>query len=178
MIVIKADYLYCYLIRAWQLWFRTAILGLWHVFSGWLSECLRIKPFADFTAFCIFADVYNFLLLVLLPPIYSARISRIQLIHYPCHPLITWCIYIETVYIYNIHSRFATSNISCPSVYCIALSPLWLHILLRSILYSGLAYRLALDFSTSSPYLQRMFFSMEWHQFLLDMFILDITKFS
>nr|DAN16685.1 MAG TPA: hypothetical protein [Bacteriophage sp.] len=51
-----------------------------------------------------------------------------------CHPLITYCIYIETVCTYNIHRSFTTSNISCPSISCIALKSLCLHILLRSIL--------------------------------------------
>ena len=40
-----------------------------------------------------------------------------------------------------------------------------------------LAYRLALDFFTSSPYLQRKIHSIKGHQFLLNMFILDQLSF-
>lgn len=40
-----------------------------------------------------------------------------------------------------------------------------------------LAYRLALDFFTSSPYLQRKIYSIKGHQFLLDMLILNFLNF-
>ena len=40
-----------------------------------------------------------------------------------------------------------------------------------------LAYRLALDFFTSSPYLQRKIHSIKGHQFLLDMLILNFLNF-
>nr|DAJ76274.1 MAG TPA: hypothetical protein [Crassvirales sp.] len=40
-----------------------------------------------------------------------------------------------------------------------------------------MAYRLALDFFTSSPYLQRKIFSMKGHLFLLNMLNLDLLIF-
>nr|DAL65332.1 MAG TPA_asm: orotidine 5'-phosphate decarboxylase [Caudoviricetes sp.] len=41
-----------------------------------------------------------------------------------------------------------------------------------------LAYRLALDFFTLSPYLQRKTYSMKGHQFLLNMLYFKLSKFS
>nr|DAJ73380.1 MAG TPA: hypothetical protein [Caudoviricetes sp.] len=41
-----------------------------------------------------------------------------------------------------------------------------------------LAYRLALDFFTSSSYLQRKIHSMKGHQFLLNMLSFKLSRFS
>ena len=158
---------------------RSPLCGtsFWHIPSGWLSECLRIKPITDFTAFYIFADICNFSVPVLLPPIYSARILGIQPIHFILSPTY------NVLYIHrdSMHTQYTPSfyNIEykLPINFLYCFEPLCLHILLRNILWHGLAHRLALDFFTSGPYLQRKIHPIKGRQFLLNMFILDQLSF-
>lgn len=152
--------------------------GFWHISSGWLSECLRIKPITDFTAFYIFADICNFSVPVLLPPIYSARILGIQPIHFILSPTY------NVLYIHrdSMHTQYTPSfyNIEykLPINFLYCFEPLCLHILLRNILWHGLAHRLALDFFTSGPYLQRKIHPIKGHQFFVKHVYFGSTKFS
>lgn len=153
-IVIKADFLHCFFYSDSQLRLLSTHSANGIRAGGWLSECLRFRAFTDFTA-------YLLLWCLLTSSIYSARILGIQPIHYPCHPLITYCIYIETVYTYNIHSRFTTSNISCPSVYCIALN-LQIYIHCCAMYFTLVSITVGTRFLyLSTPYLQRRFFPIE-----------------
>nr|DAT77346.1 MAG TPA: hypothetical protein [Caudoviricetes sp.] len=131
------------------------------------------NPSRTLRLFYIFADICNFSVPVLLPPIYSARILGIQPIRSILSPTYN-VLYIHRDSMYTQYTpSFYNIEYKLPINFLYCFEPLCLHILLRNILWHGLAHRLALDFFTSGPYLQRKIHPIKGHQFLLNMFILD-----
>ena len=153
---------------------RSPLCGtsFWHIPSGWLSDCLRIRPFTDYTVVCMVTHVYNFSVPVLLPPIYSARILGIQPIHFILSPTYN-VLYIhrDSMYVqytpsfYNIEYKLPINFLYCFEVFMFTYT-------VAQYTLAWLAYRLALDFFTSGPYLQRKIHPIKGHQFLLYMFVL------
>ena len=105
---------------------RSPLCGtsFWHIPSGWLSDCLRIRPFTDYTVVYMVTHVYNFSVPVLLPPIYSARILGIQPIHFILSPTYN-VLYIhrDSMYVqytpsfYNIEYKLPINFLYCFEVF-------------------------------------------------------------
>ena len=89
-----------------------------------------------------------------------------------CHPLINVLyIYRDSIYIQYTRSFYNVDyKLPINFTYCFEAS-MFTYTVAQYIL-AWLAYRLALDFFTSGPYLQRKIHPIKGHQFLLYMFIL------
>lgn len=129
--------------------------GFWHVPSGWLSDCLRIKPFTDYTVVYMVTHVIIFLyryyyLLFIVHEYWEFNPYALS-----CHPLINVLyIYRDSIHIqytrsfYNVEYKLPINFTYCFEAFVFTYT-------VAQYILAWLAYRLALDFFTSGPYLQR-----------------------